>query len=196
VVRIDDQVRGTTPLQGQISLPSGPHLLVVEKQGFVSYQRDVQVEPGRLVEERATLVPSPDFIKDYESRQGKLRFGAWAATGIAVAGLGVAVWGQVDANRIYGNETTPNTFLYARRKLLDGDEAFRTQANSLKSDIEQRQLISTIGAGVGGAAAIAAVYFWVAGEDPGRYGRYREGTARLDVVPAPGGAYASLTLGF
>jgi hypothetical protein len=196
VVRIDDQVRGTTPLQGQISLPSGPHLLVVEKQGFVAYQRDVQIEPGRLVEERATLVPSPDFIREYEARQGKLRFGAWAATGVAVAGLAVAVWGQVDANRLYGNETTPDTFLYARRKLLDGDETFRARATSLKRDIEQRQLISTVGAGVGGAAAIAAVYFWVAGEDPDRYGRYREGAARLDVVPTPGGAFASLTLGF
>jgi len=196
VVKIDEQVRGTTPLQGQISLPSGPHLLVVEKQGFVSWQKDVQIEPGKLVEERATLVPSPDFIKDYESRQGKLRFGAWASTGVAVAGLAVAIWGQVDANRLYGNETTPDTFLYARRKLLDGDESFRAQATSLKSDVEQRQLLSAVGAGVGGAAAIAAVYFWVAGDDPNRYGRYREGSARLDVVPAPGGAYAALTIGF
>jgi hypothetical protein len=196
VVKIDEQVRGTTPLQGQISLPSGPHLLVVEKQGFVSYQKDVQIEPGKLVEERATLVPSPDFIKDYESRQGKLRFGAWASTGAAVAGVAVAIWGQVDANRLYGNETTPDTFLYARRKLLDGDESFRAQATALKSDVEQRQLLSAVGAGVGGAAAIAAVYFWVAGDDPNRYGRYREGSARLDVVPVPGGAFAALTFGF
>jgi hypothetical protein len=196
VVKIDDQVRGTTPLAGQVSLPSGPHLLVVEKQGFVSYQKDVQIEAGKVMEERATLVPSPDFIKEYESRQGKMRFGAWAATGLAVAGFAVAAWGQVDANRLYGNETTPGTFLYARRKLLDGDESFRAEATSLKSSVEQRQTLSYIGAGVGGAATIAAVYFWVAGEDPGRYGRYREGSARLDVVPTDGGAFASLTLGF
>jgi hypothetical protein len=196
VVKIDDQVRGTTPLQGQLSLPSGPHLLIVEKQGFVSYQKDVQIEPGKLVEERATLVPSPDFIREYEARQGKLRIGAWGATGAAVAGLALAVWAQLDASRLYGNETTPDTFLYARRKLLDGDESFRARATALKSDVEQRQLLSAVGAGVGGAAAIAAAYFWVAGDDPSRYGRYREGSARIDVVPLAGGALASLTLGF
>ena len=171
-------------------------MLAFEKQGFVAYQKDVQIEPGKLVEERATLVPSPDFIKDYESRQGKLRLGAWATTGAAVAGIALAIWAQVDANRLYGNETTPDTFLFARRKLLDGDESFRAQATTLKSDVEQRQLLSAVGAGVGGAAAIAAAYFWVAGDDPNRYGRYREGSARIDVVPLAGGAFASLTLGF
>jgi hypothetical protein len=196
VVKIDDQVRGTTPLQGQISLPSGPHLLVVEKQGFVSWQKDVQIEAGKVLEESASLVPSPDFIQAYESRQRKLRVGAWAATGVAVAGVALAVWGQVDANRLYGNETTPGTFLYARRKLLDGDESFRAEATSLKSDVEQRQLLSAIGAGVGGGAAVAAAWLWIAGEDPDRYGRYRGATARLDVVPTPGGAFAELTLAF
>jgi hypothetical protein len=195
VVKIDDQIRGTTPLQGQISLPSGPHLLVVEKEGFVAFQKDVQIEPSKVVEERATLVPSPDFIDQYESRQRKLRIGAWSATGLAVVGLAVAVWGQVDANRIYGNESTPDTFLYARRQLLDGNESFRSQANSLKSSIEQRQLLSLVGAGVGGAAAVAAAYFWVVGDDPGKYSRYRT-AARLDVVPIGGGALASLSVGF
>src|SRR5512138_3733649 len=149
VVKIDDQVRGTTPLPGQISLPSGPHLVVVEKQGFVAWQKDVQIQPAKVIEETATLVPSPDFIQAYESKQRKLRIGAWTATAVAVAGVGVAIWGQVDANRLYGNETTPGTFLYARRKLLDGDESFRTAADALKGDIKQRELLSIIGAGVG-----------------------------------------------
>jgi len=196
VVKIDEQVRGTTPLQGQISLPSGPHLLVVEKQGFVAWQKDVQIQPGRLLEESVTLVPSPDFIQSYRSKQRKLRVGAWTATAVAVAGVGVAVWGQLDANRIYGNETTPGTFLYARRKLLDGDESYRAEATALKSDVEQRQLLSMIGAGVGGAGAIAAAWLWIAGDDPGRYDRYRTGAARLDVIPTPGGARAALTLAF
>lgn len=196
VVKVDDQIRGTTPLAGQISLPSGPHSVVVEKQGFVAWQKDVQVEPGKVVEERATLVPSPDFIREYESKQGKLRIGAWVATGVAVAGAAVAVWGQVDASRLYGNESTPGTFLYARAKLLDGDESFRDEANRLKSDIEQRQLVSALGAGVAGAGAVAAAWFWIAGDDPDRYARYREGRAHLDVLPAPGGAIASLSVPF
>jgi len=203
VVKVDDQVRGTTPLPGLISLPAGPHSLVVEKRGFVSFQKDVQIDAAKVTEEQAPLVPSPDFIDAYRKKQRGLRIGAWAATGVAVAGVAVAVWGQVDANRLYGNETTPDTFLYARAKLLDGIERdpatgtdYRRQASSLRSDIEQRQLFSAIGAGVGGAAAVAAAWFWIAGDDPGRYDRYREGSARLDVVPVAGGAVAAFTLGF
>src|SRR5512145_1669985 len=155
VVKVDEQIRGTTPLQGQISLPAGPHLLVVEKRGFVAFQKDVQIEPGKVVEERATLVPSPDFIDAYEKKQRGLRIGAWGATGVALAGVSVAIWGQLDASRLYGNETTPGTFLHARAKLDEQVERdpitgvdYRAQADSLKRDIEQRELFSMIGAGV------------------------------------------------
>ena len=111
VVKVDDQVKGTTPLQGQITLPAGPHALSVEKQGFVAFQKDVQIQPGQVADERATLVPSPDFIREYEARQKKLRLGAWISTGVAVAGVAGAIYLQADASKIYGTETTPNTFL-------------------------------------------------------------------------------------
>ncbi|HEX9402451.1 MAG TPA: PEGA domain-containing protein [Anaeromyxobacter sp.] len=201
VVKVDEQVKGTTPLRGAIVLPAGPHAVSVEKQGFVAHQKDVQVEAGKLVEERVTLVPSPDFVRAYESRQKKLRLGAWLSTGVAVAGLAAAVGLQVSANAIYGNETTPGTFLYDRAKLQDGIEtqggvSLRDQANKLKSDIETRQTMSYVAGGLGGVAAIAATYFWIAGEDPNRYSGFSDTTARIDLAPLPGGAVASVTIGF
>jgi hypothetical protein len=197
VVKVDDQIKGTTPLQGAIGLPSGPHLLSVEKQGFVSYQRDVQIEPAKTLEERVSLVPSPDFIKQYESRQKRLRLGAWLSSGVAVAGVAGAVYFQASAASKYGNETSPGTFLYVRRLILDGNDTpeNRAEANSLKSSIESRQTLSYVSAGVGAAAAVAATYFWISGDDPGRYAAYRE-VASLDVTPVPGGAFAMVTLGF
>jgi hypothetical protein len=120
VVKVDEQVKGTTPLQGAIPLPSGPHALSVEKDGFVAFQKEVQVLPGKMTEERAPLAPSPDFIRSYESRQRKLRLGAWIGTGLVVAGTAAAILLQADASRKYGNDSTPGTFLYDRRKLLDG----------------------------------------------------------------------------
>jgi hypothetical protein len=203
VVKVDDQVRGTTPLPGQLAVAGGPHLLLVEKEGFVAVQKEVQVQPGRLAEERVTLVPSPDFIRDYEARQGKLRLGAWISTGVAVAGAVGAVLLQADANRLYGTESTPGTFLFARRKLADGVEVdpvtgvdYRAQARSLRSRVSQRQSLSWVAAGVGGAGAAAAAWLFVAGDDPGRYARYRGTTARLGLTPLEGGALASLSLGF
>jgi hypothetical protein len=201
IVKIDDQTKGTTPMRGAIVLPAGPHTLAVEKAGFVTYQKDVQVEPGKLVEESVTLVPSPDFVRNYESRQKKLRLGAWISTGVAAAGLATAVALQVSANSLYGNETTPGTFLYARAKLqagveYDGGTNLRDQANKLKSDIETRQTMSYVAGGLGGIAAVAATYFWIAGEDPQRYSRFADTTARLEIAPLPGGALAAVSIGF
>ncbi len=201
VVKVDDQAKGTTPIKGALSLPAGPHTLTVEKKGFVSYQKDVQVESGKVVEEHVTLVPSPDFVKDYESRQKKIRLGAWISTGVAVAGIATAVALQVNANSLYGNESTPGTFLYDRARLQAGVEVqggvdLRAEANKLKSDIETRQTMSYVAMGLGGVAAIAATYFWIAGEDPNRYSGFVEPAARLDVAPLPGGALASATFRF
>jgi hypothetical protein len=197
VVKVDDQVKGTTPLRAAIVLPAGPHALSVEKQGFVAYQKDVHVEAGRVVEEPVTMVPSPDFVRAYESRQRKLRLGAWISTGVAAAGLATAVALQASANSLYGNETTPGTFLYARSKLQSGIETegatnLRAEASRLKSDIETRQTMSYVAGGLGVSAAFAATYFWIAGDDPNRYARF----ARIDVAPLPGGAVASASLRF
>jgi hypothetical protein len=201
VVKLDDQVKGTTPLRGGVVLPAGPHALAVEKQGFVSFQKDVQVEAGKVVEERATLVPSPDFVRAYESRQRKLRAGAWISTGVAAVGLVSAAILQVSAAGLYGSESTPGTFLYDRRRLQDGIEVeggvnLRSQAASLKSRIETRQTWSYVAGGAGAVAAAAATWLWIAGDDPGRYAGFAEAGARLDVAPAPGGGVAALSFGF
>lgn len=201
VVRLDDQVKGTTPLRGPVVLPAGPHTLVVEKQGFVTFQKDVSIEAGKVIEEKAALVPSPDFVRAYESRQRKLRAGAWISTGAAAAGLLAAVALQASAAELYGNESTPGTFLYDRRKLQEGVETeggvdLRAQAASLKSRIETRETWSYAAGGVGAAAVVAATWFWIAGDDPDRYAGFAEPSARLDVAPLPGGALASLSVSF
>jgi hypothetical protein len=196
VVKVDEQVKGTTPLQGAIALPSGPHALAVEKEGFVAFQKEVQVFPGKLTEERAALAPSPDFIREYESRQKKLRVGAWVATGVAVAGVAAAVLLQANANQLYGNESTPGTFLYDRSKLQNGVTSeggvdLRAEATQLSTEISQSETLAWVAVGVAAAGAATATYLWIAGDDPNRYARYRVEVA-AGVAPLPGGLYASL----
>jgi hypothetical protein len=201
VVKVDDQAKGTTPLHAPIVLPAGPHQLVVEKKGFVAYQKDVQIDANKLSDERVTLVPSPDFVKEYEGRQKKMRLGAWISSGVAAAGIVAAVALQVSANSLYGNESTPGTFLYDRARLQEGTEVqngvnLRDQAAKLKSDIETRQTWSYVAGGLGVAGAVAATYFWIAGDDPRRYQAFSEPSARLDVAPMPGGLVASASIRF
>lgn len=201
VVRVDEQVKGTTPLGGTLEIPAGPHTLSVEKEGFVLWQREVPIEAGQVTEVGATLVPSPDFIKAWERRHGRLRAGAWIATGVAVAAVAGAAWLQFDANRLYGNETSPGTFLFARRKLQDGitvegSTNYRTLANGLQARIETDQTLALASAGVAVVSAGVATWLWIAGDDPGRYRRFGAATATAGLAPLPGGALASLSVTF
>jgi hypothetical protein len=171
-VKVDGSLIGTTPLLGKATLAAGPHLLEVEKAGYVTHAREVHIAPDELTEDQVTLVPSPDTINAYRSLQTKLRVGAWAATALALIGVGLYAGEQLHAGDLYG------PFQTDKKALEAGDETFRDRATSLSSQISSAQTISFIGLGVGLAAAVVAAVLWVIGEDPDRYDRYREITSR------------------
>jgi hypothetical protein len=118
-----------------------------------------------------------------------------------VAGFAGAIALQASANQLYGNESTPGTFLYDRARIQAGAASesgvdLRAEATSLQSTIQTRETWSYVALGVGAAATVAAAYFWIAGDDPNRYVGFAEPVARVDVVPLHGGAMASVALGF
>ncbi len=199
VVKVDEQARGTTPLPGPLEVPSGPRTLSVEKQGFVTWQTDVVVQPGKMTGETVTLMPSPDFIEAYESRARKMRIGAWTATGVAVAGLATTVLMQLRANSLYGNSSTPGTFLYYRQRLTDGVVApgggdYRADVTRLAGQVTTAENLSYVGAGVAAVGGGFAIWLWLAGDDPGRYSRYH--ASALQLLPIPGGAALALSGAF
>lgn len=208
-VKVDDVVVGTTPLPGRVPLSAGPHFVIVEKEGFVSAQKEIKLLPNQMAQETLTIVPSPDFIRAYEGRTGGMRLGAWITTGLVGAGAGAALFFQAQAQTKYGSVDLPGTFAYHRNKLLEGVETegavdHRFEAASLSGQVKQLETLSYIGMGVGGASAALAAFFWIAGDDPGRYARFRQvemkkpepKKASLFVAPTDGGAYASLAVGF
>ncbi|MBI5549761.1 MAG: PEGA domain-containing protein, partial [Deltaproteobacteria bacterium] len=75
-VTIDGRLLGVTPFPMQ-KLGWGPHRGVVEKQGFIAWAKDVQVERGQTTLESVAMVPSPEFIDSYHSRNALMRGGAW-----------------------------------------------------------------------------------------------------------------------
>ena len=201
-VKLDDTLVGTTPLAGRLEVPGGPHLLAVEKKGFVTVQKEVRVQSNRFTEEQVTLIPSPDFIRDYEAGATRMRIGAYLSTGVAVAGLAAAGVMQYQATLLYGGPDVEGTFAYHRAKLLAGIETegevdHRQAASSLKAQIESAQRFSYIGAGAGALGAALGAFFWIAGDDPGRYSRFKKTPApAVALTPTPGGAYATLALDF
>lgn len=190
-VKVDGVLVGTTPLEKSLPLPAGPHLLALEKDGFVTAQQEVRIGKSSNQEVFIWLVPSPDTIEAYESREGKIRLGAWIASGLAVAGAATFGVMQSRAFELYGSPDEPGTFLFHRSALLGGDEGQRELANALKAEIESSQRLSYVGAGVFGLGTVVATWLWIAGDDPARYRRFKEeekeeGVA-LRLLPAPGG---------
>jgi hypothetical protein len=195
-LKLDDVVMGVTPATGPMAVPAGPHFLAVEKQGFVTFQKEVRVQPERTVIERAPMVPSTDYVAAYEARASRMRLGAYLTTGLAVAGVAAAAGLQVRAGAVYGDVGTPGTFQYARAKLAAGIESdpqndYRKSANELKASLDSLGTLTTVAGVVAGAAAVAGTYLWIAGDDPAKY----RGLKALELGVAASPAGASLSLG-
>jgi hypothetical protein len=192
-VKVDDTQVGTTPLDGPQTLAAGPHLVSVEKDGFSAVRREVRIAPDGVSEETFHLVPSPDTIAAYESRATRLRILAWVSTGVAVAGGGLFIGGQIAAANLYGSPNVEGTFEYHRAALLagvevEGDVNHRSEAEALKSQIQTWQTLSWVGAGVAVAGALGATALFVLGDPPGKYDAYTSSGVTLQLVPGLGSA--------
>lgn len=201
-VKIDDVVVGTTPI-GSTTVAGGPHFVSVEKNGFVSWQKEVRVQPDQLVEEDVRMVPSPDFINAYKSKQTALRGAMYGATVLAIAGIGTGIVMGFLAQVKYGSETTPGTFLYERKQILDGNEMdmdgdHRAMANALKAQVETYRMLGYLGVGVGAAFGITAAVLRLMSDDPGKYDLYRSADVKVSLSPllSPFGGGAALSGAF
>ena len=192
-VKVDGTIVGTTPMVGRQTLVAGPHLVELEKDGFVREQREVRVKPDSVQEQNFQLVPSPDTIAAYEARTQRVRALAWGTSGLAVVGAGLFVGFLVRANALYGSPTKEGTFSWAKTQLDQGVEAFestdyRLLATRLKGQVETAQVVAMVSLGVAAASVVAAVVLWIVGEDPSRYARYRE--VKVTLAPGAGGGLA------
>ena len=106
-VLVDDTLVGSTPLKASIDLSRGTHRLTVRKDGFIAQTRSVRIEPKQTTVEEVKLQPSADYAKIYKDKYGKIRVGAWIATGVAVAGITTAIVMNASANSEYNDQFKP-----------------------------------------------------------------------------------------
>jgi len=197
-VKVDDVVVGVTPLDGRVTVAGGPHIIAAEKDGYVTWKKEVRITAGGLAEESVHLVPSPDTIAAWESKQTKLRIGAYSSTALAVIGAGAAVAFQVLAAQEYNSPT--KGFAFYRTQLNEGREVgpngedYRGLAGSTKAKITTYQTLSWVGMGVGAAAAVSAAVLWVLSDDPGKYRAYRE--VQVALFPTTNGGFAAVSGSF
>lgn len=189
IVKVDGTQLGTTPTSQRLSLPGGPHVLRIEKEGFTAVQKQVRLVPDQVTEEAIRLMPSPDFIAGYERKQWALRIGAFIATGVAVGGIATFAIMQGQAQSTFGDTSNPKSFAGLRNTLTTMGENpdVRADAEKLRNQINSQLAISYVAGGIGIASAITATVLFLIGEDPNRYQSYRGPKATAWLAPGTSG---------
>ncbi|HEY3451888.1 MAG TPA: PEGA domain-containing protein [Myxococcales bacterium] len=220
-VKIDGRLVGVTPFPMQ-KLGWGPHRVVVEKEGFIAWAKDVQVERNQAVAETVALIPSPEFIDSYRSRNNGYRAGAWVTTVLAIAGVGAALGVQYAVveptyekfsplQKAFGSSQNDITDACKTAGQTGDSQSCYDYAERLGRDGDMAQWIARGAGGLAIVSAGLAAYFWLAGDDPGKYDTYRsmgEQTKpasdqpvpaqppKVTFGPIPGGAMGTLSFQF
>jgi TolB-like protein len=210
-VLVDDTLVGSTPLKAPITLSRGLHRLQIRKDGFIAQTRSVRIEPNQTRVEDVDMVPSPDYAAAYKDRNGRLRIGAWVATGVAVVSASAAIWLTVSAHSQYNNDfyprqqwllgasgqgsqtkppsvvSNPTASASWDQCTVKGAQVCYAQAQDAQSSIKTQQWIAAGTAVVAVAATGVAVWLWVSGKDPNRYA---DVVAGIGPTPDGGAAFA------
>jgi hypothetical protein len=185
-VLVDDTLLGSTPLKSPLALAQGTHRMVVRKDGFISQSATVRIEPTQVARESVTLLPSPDYAEAYRQRHGRLRIGAYLASGVAVGALaGAYLLDQKSTAPLYREQFHPRQLALLGRVPELGELDAKAQATyatcgqdeaACREELDavgsrlSRQQWGTAGLVVAGlGAGVTAAYLWLSGEDPNRY---------------------------
>ncbi len=185
-VLVDDALLGSTPLPAPLPLAQGVHRLVVRKDGFISQSAAVRIEPTQLARQQVTLLPSPDYAEAYRQRHGRLRIGAYLATGLAAGAFaGAYLLDQKSSAPLYRDEFLPRQLalrgsvpepgqLEAKAQAVyaacgQDETACRTKLDALGARLTRQQWGTAGLAALGLGAGVTAAYLWLSGEDPNRY---------------------------
>lgn len=189
-VSVDGRLLGVTPLPGRLELPMGPHEVRVDKEGFLTWARSVDLEPGQATVASAALIPSPSFVSAYEGSARSVRTAAWLSAGAGAALLGTSlVLGLVadarfdDLERRGWLSARPQDCAVEARpgELCPTNIGFQNGVLNEVDDVETLDTLALGAAVLGGAAALGSAVLFFTGDDPDRY---RAFTA---VAMGPGG---------
>jgi hypothetical protein len=214
-VEIDDKVSGITVPPGVQPAPLvlgwGPHHVRVKKEGFLTFEKDVQVDENQSSTLVVTLVPSPDFIDAYRSRNNKLRIFSYVTAGLAVAGGAYAIeqnyenirlYKAYDAYRQYSQGAAPgkpginsytdsNDACAAMVRLTGASGSCSEVSNAAYSQGSSQLTRIAITAGVGMAAAATAITLWVLSDNPHRYDSFIQASPASGTESSQAGAPSS-----
>lgn len=182
-VYVDDKLVGVTPVN-RLEVTWGPHTIRVERDGFIAFARDIDVDSDATSVLEVVLVPSGEFIAAYEARNQALRNAAWGTGAVAVAAGAVALAFGLES------QTTLTTFNQKLSALSaagtitvsDGEYQYKSSAAEAQNEPGLQSLrnmgaldttITRVALGVGIGAAVTSIVLFAVGEDPGKYEKFK-----------------------
>jgi hypothetical protein len=193
LVTVDGRPRGV--YREGITLPSGPHLVRLERAGFEPENRQVAIPQSNELVVRVDLRPTPETRADYVSRARSYRFWAWTTVvgGLVLGGGsgGLALWSngkipgaesnlrtvEQGAVRFGGGACDPSQAL-GTVQIAACEQKLANAQNSL-SNYHDLRTGGIVGASVGVALIGVGVALFALGPDPGRYDRPESDTLSL-----------------
>ncbi|MEQ8275217.1 MAG: PEGA domain-containing protein [Deltaproteobacteria bacterium] len=183
-VTVDGRLIGVSPLPGRLELPMGAHEVLIEKKGFLTWAKTVDVPPNQAAVEPVSLVPSQEFIDEYVSGARTTRTAAWITAGAGATLIATAVVLRLVANARFddlsnkGYITTQASICAEQNPGFAGGEFCPTSegyANDVLGSVRSIETMDSFALGAvitGGASAIVSAVLFAIGEDPGRYEAY------------------------
>jgi hypothetical protein len=159
-------------LSAPLSLAGGHHLVEVRKQGFIRFAEAVKITKGSALRRDVVLRPSKDFLDAYRSVNGTLRTLAWTstATAVAVGAAGGALW-FFYGNSLGGPAAVDNQYRDATTGKVLPENAEPYQRDRAAAQFNTTAFYNGAAAtsAVAGVVGVAAIAFFVVGDDPARY---------------------------
>lgn len=195
-VELDGKLVGLTPL-ARMQLASGPHTIRVSKKGFISFARDLVVDEREPTVLDINLIPSMEFIADYDRTANGIRAGAYVMGGVGIATVVTGIL----LRTVYNDQKEREARAEIARYEADPEQTDQKADNVNKlidnvATIDSLALAFMIG---GSVLTVGGVVMFFAGPKPGVYDAYKTvsvGDAKLsfDLGPTKGGGFGTATL--
>jgi hypothetical protein len=197
------------PYTAPLRLPKGPHRVRVEAAGFMPFERDVTLEPGRSNVLSGKLEPTPETRAAHDANVrfhrtwGFIGLGAGALiAGGGAAYLAVNAGAKSDARKELNranadlDQRNPPHCDIGGGNSKDECQDYVDGKQSEYDSAKNRDVIGYVGIGVGAAALVTGVVFLLTGESADKYASRRSAAPRLAFSGGPGNFGALLTGSF